>query len=64
MDGIVFMEYYYPSHDHSNIALYCPSVHLTCRRGHHEVVVYLLERGARKECREKDGWTPLHWASA
>ncbi len=63
MDGIVFMEYYYPSHDHINITLYCPSVHLTCRNGHNEVVVCLLERGAGKECRDRSGLTPLHWAS-
>ena len=36
---------------------------LPCREGYFQVVQYLVgEQNCNKECTDKEGWTPLHWA--
>ena len=38
------------------------SLHYACLKGHREVALLLLERGADIEAGDSIGWTPLHYA--
>jgi len=42
---------------------YIPALHRAADKGDLDKVKHLLERGADVNSRDKDGWTPLHWAA-
>ena len=37
-------------------------LHCACKKGHLQVVEYLISKGADIEATNEDGWTPLHYA--
>jgi len=39
------------------------ALHAAARGGHLELARQLIERGARLDARDANGWTPLHWAA-